>query len=59
MSLIFLWHILSRKAPKSFGFDSCLSWQDGTGDQELVFQSLGTDILDNAFKVSAGIDLSL
>jgi hypothetical protein len=41
----------SRKSPKSFAFDKCFSWQAGTGDQELVFQSLGTDILDNAFKV--------
>jgi hypothetical protein len=47
----------SRKSPKSFAFDKCFSWQAGTGDQELVFQSLGTDILDNAFKVEHQISV--
>jgi len=43
-----------RKTPKSFAFDHCFCSIDQDDEnfasQELVFDSLGRDILDNAFQ---------
>lgn len=43
-----------RKQPKTFAFDHCFYSCDPGGEnfasQEVVFNSLGRDILDNAFK---------
>lgn len=45
---------IERKQPKSFAFDHCFYSCDPDGDnfasQEVVFNCLGRDILDNAFK---------
>jgi kinesin family protein 13 len=45
---------MERKQPKSFAFDHCFCSVDplaeGFASQEVVFDSLGRDILDNAFQ---------
>ncbi|EEB18127.1 conserved hypothetical protein [Pediculus humanus corporis] len=45
---------IERKQPKTFAFDHCFYSSDPGGDnfasQEIVFNCLGRDILDNAFK---------
>jgi hypothetical protein len=46
--------VCSRKQPKSFAFDHCFNSVDPTAEkfasQEIVFDCLGRDILDNAFQ---------
>lgn len=48
-----LTHVNSKRLPKTFAFDHCF-WSMDTdnpkfANQELVFESLGTDVLENAF----------
>lgn len=54
-SLQFSYNIYTcfRKQPKTFAFDHCFNSREATlpnfASQRTVFQSLGSDILDNAF----------